>query len=97
MPDNKTTFAVGSQAIAVAGVAEQLAAQRIPQGHSVVLKARRTNTGYVYPGPTKAIAEANHFEMSPKDAISLHIDNMNAIWVDVSVNGEYVEWAIEAV
>ena len=97
MPDNKTTFAVGSQAIAVAGTAERLAAQRIPQGHAVVIKARRTNTGYAYPGPSKAIAEAHHFELSAKESVEFHIDDLSAVWVDVSVGGEYIEWAIEAV
>jgi len=96
MIDPAPGIVANSQAIAVTGTAEQLTSVAIRPGHKVILKARRTNTGYCYPNSTKVLAEARHFELAPGDALELDIDNLNRIWVDVSVNGEYVEWLTEA-
>jgi len=95
LPDPAPSIVVGSKAIAVAGVAEQLDSVAIRPGHKVILKARRTNTGYCYPGATAAIAQARHFEIPKNNAIEISVDNLNRIYVDVSVSGEYVEWLVE--
>lgn len=95
MRDPAPGIVANSQAITAAGTAEQLPSVAIRPGHKIILKARRTNTGYCYPNDTKALAEARHFELAPGGALELDIDNLDRIWVDVSVNGEYVEWLTE--
>ena len=43
MPDNKSTFTVGWFPVTVAGTAEQMPAQVVPQGHSVIIKGTHRN------------------------------------------------------
>ena len=95
LPDPAPSIVVGSQAIALAGTAEQLTSVAIRPGHTVILKARHTNTGYCYPASTALLAQAHHFGMGPDVAVELDIDNLDRIYVDVSVSGDYVEWLVE--
>ena len=94
-PDSATKFRVGSQAIAAAITAEQLPAMPIVNGHGLVVKARDTNTSYIYIGYSKATAEAHHFSLAPGGSVIIYVDDLSDIWVDVAVNGEAVEWAAE--
>lgn len=95
MTENMTKFRVGSQAISAATTAEQLPGLSIPNGLSIVIKARDTNTNYIYIGHSKATAEAHHFELAPGESVEIFTDNLNDVWIDVTVNGEYVEWLTE--
>lgn len=93
---NKPTFYTANKNVAVPGTAEQLTAQPVPDGFGVVVKAKRTNTGYIYPGESKAQAEVHNVELAQKDSVTLYVKNTNAIWVDSSVAGEGVEIIVEA-
>ena len=93
--DNKTTFETGSLAITATGTAEQLTAHRVPQGHHIVVRARPTNDGYIYPGESKAQAEANNVELEPGASVAFAVDNASDIWADCSVSGDTVEWVFE--
>ena len=93
--DNKTTFETGSLAITATGTAEQLTAHRVPQGHHIVVRARPTNAGYIYPGESQVQAEAHNVELEPGASIALAVDNASDIWADCSVSGETVEWFFE--
>ena len=92
---NRLTFYTGSKAITAAGTAEQLPGQAIPDEFGVVIKAKRTNTGFVYIGESKAQAEAHNWELEKKDNVKLYVTNINAIWADVSISGESVEILVE--
>jgi len=97
--DNKQTFDVGSATIASAGTAQQLTAQRVPQGHWLIVHAHPGNSGnnggYLYIGKTQAIAEAHLFTLDAGDSVRLAIDNVSDVWVDASDNGLIVEWLTE--
>ena len=92
---NKNTIVTGTITVASAGTAIQGEDQLVPDGCHVVLKARRTNTGYIYPGGTKANAEENDFEMPPEAIVELKVRNINDIWCDSSVNSDVAEWIVE--
>ena len=95
MGENMTSFEVGSMAITAAGTAEQLTAHRVPQGFQLTVRARVTNTGYIYIGESKAKAEANHVMLEAGASLGLRVDNVSDVWADCSVNGETVEWVME--
>jgi len=96
MPDtNKTTFEVGSLSITAAGTAENLPSHRVPQGFFLTLHAHPGNTGYIYFGKTKAIAEAHLFTLEAGASAKVATDNVGDVWVDCSVDGETIEWLHE--
>ena len=95
MDTNMTSFETGSLAITAAGTAEQLTAHRIPQGFAVTLRARVTNTGYIYIGESKAKAEAHHVMLEAGACVTIQTDNVSDVWADCSVNGETIEWIME--
>lgn len=93
--ESMTTFETNSLAIAVAGVAQQLTAHRVPQGFYLTIHADPTNNGYVYIGESQAKAQAHHFTLTPDASIRLLVDNVSDVWADVSIGGETVEWMLE--
>ena len=93
--DNSTKFRVGSQSIITTATAEQLPNIIVVNGKAIVIKARDTNTGDIYFGHSKAIVESHEFELAPGESVEIFTDNLNDVWVDVAVNGEYVEWLLE--
>ena len=95
MGSNRPSFRVGSNAIAAAGTAERCDDLAIPQGTFVVVHACPGNTGNLYIGDTKAMAELHHFTMEPGATVELQTDNLNDVWIDAAVNGEIVEWVTE--
>ena len=97
MPDNKQTFKTGLKTLTVAGTALQLASCRIPQGHSVLLLAHPSNTGYMYVGETKAQAEAHNIELDGGNSVRLYVDNVHDVWVDcdTSQGTETLGWMVE--
>lgn len=93
---NKPTFYTSTKSTTTAGTAVQLPTKDVPSGYPVVVKAKRANTGYIYPGETKAQAEAHNVELSSKESISVQVTNVNDIWIDSSVSTEGVEIIVEA-
>ena len=93
---NKGTVATGIITVAAQGTADQGETVTVPAGCKVTLKARRTNTGYCYPGGSKVNAEEREFEMTPQAIVSLQVANVNDIWIDATVNASVVEWIVEA-
>ncbi len=89
---NKTTFEVGNLTVAASGTAEQLTAHRIPQGFFLTVHARSTNTGVIYFGKTKAIAELHLVTLEAGASAKIATDNVGDVWIDVSVQGDIVEW-----
>lgn len=90
--ENKTTFEVGNLTVGAAGTAEQLTAHRIPQGFYLTIHAHPGNDGYIYFGKTKAIAELNLATLEAGASAKVATDNVSDVWVDVSVQGDVVEW-----
>lgn len=94
---NRATFATGQKDVTAAGTGENLIAQAIPDGFSVVIKAKNTNTGRIRVGNSKANAESTTvaFTLGSSQDVKLYVTNLNLVWVDATVNGEGVEWIVE--
>ena len=68
-----TDFYTGSKDVSVAGVAEQLPDQAIPDGYGVKVRAKRGNTGYIYVGESQVQAQAHEVELERKDFVRLFV------------------------
>ncbi|GAI87997.1 unnamed protein product, partial [marine sediment metagenome] len=83
---------------------EQLDDWPIPDGFKLTVIARPENTGYIYLGKNKGECANNkrRFDgLGAGLAHSLRVQNVNAVWVDSSVQGttaapEGVSWSVEA-
>jgi len=87
--DSPNTVTNGQKTVTTAGTAEALAASTACL--SVTVKALSTNTGNVYVGGA-AVAAANGYIIQSGESISLDIDNLADIYLDVDVNGEGVSY-----
>ena len=94
-PAHAVDWNQGGKTVAAAGTAEQL--DSLPINACVVVKALSGNTGDIFLSNTKTRAETSglRFTMAANDKLRLCIPNLNLIWVNVSVNGEGVEHAVE--
>jgi len=80
--------------VAVSGTPEQLDAALIPDGASVVVKAKTANTGTITVGNSSANALNSgtaHYKLTAGMAIGLQVKDASAIWLDATVSGEGVE------
>jgi len=94
---NKLDFKAGSMTVATAGTPEQMPSVRIPVGHSAYVVAKGANTGVVYFATEDVIAATSslRFELSAKEGNYFRLDNLDRIWLDVSVGGEGINWYVE--
>jgi hypothetical protein len=58
---------------------------------SVSIKALATNTGTVYVG-NSTVASTNGYQLAAGDAIDVDVNNLNGVYIDVSVNGEGITY-----
>ena len=90
---------IASQTLLVptAGTAVQLPKIEVPAGCRVTVKALGTNTGIVYLGNSKFQAEnpSMAYGLWASEAHEYYIQNIWAIWVDVTVGGEGITWTVE--
>ena len=94
---NASAVYTGSAVVVTAGTPVQLPDQLIPDGYSVVVRAKRANIGLVYPGGSAAAAAAHNIALSRKELVSYKLSNVNIIWVDSQFNGEGVEISVEVI
>jgi hypothetical protein len=90
---NRSSFTTFQKNVTTAGTGVNVTAQAVPNGFSVVVKAKKTNTGLIYVGSSKANAE-NHavaFSLAANEDIKLQVTNTNLAWIDSDVSGEGVE------
>lgn len=82
--------AVGSNQASVtnAGTRVQLAAASCK---SITIKAKDTNTGYIYVG-NSGVTSANGFILGSGETVSVDVNNANLMWIDSSVNNEGVSY-----
>lgn len=95
--ENRDTIKTNQKNVALAGTAEQLPAQAVPNGYKLVIKAKKANTSTIHVGGTKADAEgaATHYKLEPDESISLGVKNFDDVWIDAAVGGEGVELIVE--
>jgi hypothetical protein len=82
-----TILGNGKTTVATAGTAVQLSSSMAIK--SVTLRALSTNTGKVYVG-SSTVSASNGFQLSPQETVSLDLDNLSKVWLDVDTNGEGV-------
>lgn len=58
---------------------------------SVTIKALSTNTGIIYVG-NSSVSNANGFQLSAGDTISIDIANLGAVWIDSSISNEGISY-----
>lgn len=96
---NRTSFTTKGITVSSAGTAVQGPNVEIPDGYSVVIKARDANTGDIKVAESQAKAQSatrdDYFVIKAGQAISLAIDNLNRVWVNSTVNGEGVDCIVE--
>lgn len=92
---NRATWAAMRKTVPVHGTAVQVAAQAVPNGFAIGIKAIPDNTGNVWVGPTKADAEAHTVTLTNVQSMRLYLQNTNAIWVDSENDDEGIEIAVE--
>lgn len=86
-PIQPTAILAGEQTVATAGTPVALGSGAVE--HSVVVQAKSDNTGTI----TVGNSSGQHFKLSAGDITPpLHVDNLNKIYVDASVNGEGVNY-----
>ncbi len=72
----------------------------VPEGVAVVVKANRSNTGYIQVADSSAKADTSNtpngaFELGPNSSTSIQVNNTSSIWVDSTVSGDDVEVILE--
>jgi hypothetical protein len=85
-----TTVYNGQTNVTTAGTRVALASSQAVK--SVVVKAKRTNTGLIYVG-SSTVSSSNGFILGAGDSVSLDIANLATVYIDSSVNGEGVSYA----
>ena len=79
----------GQKTIAAAGTQEAIAASGVCR--SVTVKALATNTGNVFIGAS-TVSSADGFILSAGESVSLAINSLATVYIDVAVNGEGVSY-----
>ena len=92
---NKTVIKHGQKTVAVAGTREQMPAQVIPEGYSVLIRALNGNGGLIYVCDVN-VDSKNGQELAKDAVLTLKLDNLNRLYIDSSVNGEGVSWTVES-
>ena len=88
-----TTLKAGRKTVTTAGTAETLVASTDTLVVGVIIKAFKENTGTVHIGiSTVDSSSAKQYELEAGEAISISINDLVKIYVDVSVNGEGVQY-----
>ena len=86
-----TTLRSGRKTIAIAGTAETLVASSTSLLVGVVIKAFKENTGIVHVGTSAIDSNSDkQYELEAGEAVSLSINDLVKVYVDVSVSGESV-------
>lgn len=95
---NLTSFYTAQQNVTTSGTPVRLTAQSVPEGVSVLLKAKPANTGNITVGNSSSNAlntGTGFFRLEPGQSVTLEVTNVNLIWCDATVSGEGVEIFLE--
>lgn len=91
-PGIDEALVTGSQNVAVAGVAVQLALT-VVRILEIVIQAKRTNTGRIYiGGATVSNNDTQGVFINAGESLSLSITDLSKVWLDASVGGEGVTY-----
>jgi hypothetical protein len=95
---NSGSIKTFQQNITASGTPEQLTSYPVPEGVSVVVKAKKTNTGTITIGGSSAQAlnsDTSYFPLENGEAVSYQVTNTDKIWFDGTVTGEGIQVTLE--
>lgn len=95
---NSGSIKTFQQNITTSGIPETLTSFPVPDGISVVVKAKNANTGTITLGGTSAQAlntGTSYFPLLAGQAASFQVNNPNLIWFDGTVSNDGIEVAFE--
>ncbi len=94
---NRPSWTHGQKSVTTPGTAEQMDSLVIPDGFAMVVRARIDNTGRVFLGKTKALAEdsSSRLPFTKGNGLTLNVHNADQVWVDVQVASEGVDYWVE--
>lgn len=95
--NNRPSWYHDKTTVTAPGTAEPLETLVIPDGFTLVVRALVGNTGNIFLGQTKALAEdaARRLPFSKGNGLTLNIKNTNQVWVDAAVADEGVDFWVE--
>lgn len=96
---SRPNLKTGQQVVAAAGTPVKLPDFRVGEDCSLVIKAKKTNTGIIgvgYSSVTAALSATDNFQLEAGEAVKLKVDSPAKVWIDASVSGEGVEFITEA-
>lgn len=88
-----TSLVCGRKTVSTGGTAEALASATTVR--EVIITAETDNTGYVVVGPSTVVASLATRKGTPLAAgssMTLEIDNLSKVYLDVTVNGDGVTY-----
>jgi hypothetical protein len=94
---NRPAFVTGQVNVPVPGTAAQLPAQAIPDGFTIFIRAKVTNTGNIYIGNSAPNAQ-NHlvaFILEPGAFLEYGITNGDLVFLDADDANDGVMWTSE--
>lgn len=95
---NQSNLAFGQHTTATSGTAEALnggTSQSVPDGMAVAVSPLSSNSGNVYVGDS-TVGTGDGYELEPSDAgVSLNVNDVANVYVDVDTGGEGVSWIVE--
>lgn len=95
---HKTHITTGFRSVPIPGVAQNLDPLDIQDGYPVTIVASPGNSGNIYLGKTQGEAQdaRKRFNgLAPGLAVSLKIQNLSAVWIDVDTANDGVSWIVE--
>ncbi len=93
---NAPNAAIVFHDISAPGAPEQFPPVGVIDGHKLTIRARLTNTDYVYLGMSLQDAQERHrIVMGPGDSLSYYVQNSKIFWGDCGVADEGFEITTE--
>jgi len=89
-----TSLADGRKTVTTAGTAVQLASSSA-RVNEVAITALSTNTGVVVVGGSTVVAASGTRRgqpLAPNQTVTLDVQDLSAVWIDSTVNGEGVSY-----
>lgn len=86
-----TTLLNGQVTVTTAGTRVQLSVGSVALYNGVIVRAKDTNTGYIYLG-NSAVSSSTGMILLAGESTSVAIDNLNKLYIDSSVNGSGISY-----
>lgn len=82
-----------------AGTPEALGSYPVPDGVTVVVRAKAGNAGSIYIGGNSdgaLAANSSYFELSGGQSVTLAVQNLSGVWLDAANSGDGVQVIFES-